>query len=355
MSYSTSIPKFAIPPYMLEQMRQYGPEELRTAAAEAMARSDTIRSERIAVQSRLASGEMSRPESPVSEPAVVGRRVYDAGGAEVLPGTLVRGDADPPTGDAAVDEAFAGAGLTYFFYRDEYGRNSIDDRGMAIDSTVHFGRRFSNAFWNGRQMVYGDGDGQLFTRFTKDLDIIAHELSHGVIQYEANLDYQFQSGALHESFADVLGSMVKQRSYGQEARAADWLIGDGVLLAEGCAMRSLKAPGTAYQNHPVLGNDPQGATMDDYRGLPFHDDRGGVHLNSGIPSHAFYVTAMELGGYAWQRAGRIWYRALCERLGRAVDFQGAAMVMIRVARDEFGPGSLEEGAVEKGWREVKVL
>jgi hypothetical protein len=119
---------------MLEQIRQYGPEELRTAAAEAMARSDTIRSERIAVQSRLASGEMTRPESAVSEPAVVGRRVYDAGGAEVLPGTLARGDADPLTGDAAVDEAFAGAGLTYFFYRDEYGRNSIDDRGMAIDS-----------------------------------------------------------------------------------------------------------------------------------------------------------------------------------------------------------------------------
>ena len=120
-------------------------------------------------------------------------------------------------------------------------------------------------------------------------------------------------------------------------------------------MRSLKAPGTAYQNHPVLGNDPQGASMDEYQGVAFYDDRGGVHLNSGIPNHAFYVTAMELGGYAWQRAGRIWYRALCNYLGRDADFQGAAMVLVQVARDEFGQGSLEEKAVEKGWREVKVL
>jgi Zn-dependent metalloprotease len=349
------VPKYAIPPYMLEQIRLHGPDELRTAAAEWLARSDSLRSERIAVQSRIASGELARPEEPVSDPAVVGRRVFDARGSEVLPGGLVRREGDPPTGDPAVDEAFAGAGLTYFFYRDEYGRNSIDDRGLGIDSTVHFGTRFNNAFWTGRQMVYGDGDGFLFTRFTKDLDIIAHELGHGVIQYEANLDYQFQSGSLHESFADVLASMVKQRSYGQEARDADWLIGANVLLGEGCAMRSLKAPGTAYRNHPVLGNDPQGATMDAYQGVPFHDDRGGVHLNSGIPNHAFYVTAMELGGYAWQRAGRIWYRALSDYLGRDADFPGAAMVLVQVARDEFGQGSREEKAVEKGWREVKVL
>jgi Zn-dependent metalloprotease len=347
--------RYFLPPYVLEQIRLHGPDELRPVAAEALSRSESIRNERVAVQSQLASGELSRPEEPVSEPGQVGRRVFDAGGAEILPGGLVRGEGDLPTGDAAADEAYAGAGLTYFFYRDEYGRNSIDDRGMGIDSTVHFGRRFNNAFWTGRQMVYGDGDGQLFTRFTKDLDIVAHELTHGVIQYEANLDYQFQSGALHESFADVLGSMVKQRSYGQDVKAADWLIGDKVLIGGQYAMRSLKAPGTAFQNHPVLGSDPQGATMDEYQDVGFHNDRGGVHLNSGIPSHAFYVTAMELGGYAWQRAGWIWYRALCNHLRRDADFQGAAMLLLELARDEFGPGSLEEKAVENGWREVKVL
>jgi len=347
--------RHAIPPYMLEQIKLKGPEELRTAAVEALERSEAFRGERTTIQSQLASGELARPAEPVSDPADVGRRVFDAGCREALPGTLARSEADPPTGDLAVDEAFAGAGLTYFFYRDEYGRNSIDDRGVGIDSTVHYGTRFNNAFWTGRQMVYGDGDGQLFTRFTKDLDIIAHELSHGVIQYEANLDYQYQSGALHESFADVLGSMVKQRSYGQEAKEADWVIGAGVLLGEGFAMRSLKAPGAAYENHPVLGTDPQGATMADFQSVPFYNDRGGVHLNSGIPSHAFYVAAMELGGYAWQKAGRIWYRALCHHLRRDADFRAAATVLVQVAREEFGAGSLEEKAVEKGWREVKVL
>ena len=347
--------RYAIPPYMLEQIELHAPDELRAAAAAALKQSESIRTERITIQTQLASGELSRPGAPVSDPTQVGRRVFDAGGAEALPGTLARSEGDPPRGDPAVDEAYAGAGLTYFFYRDEYGRNSIDDRGLGIDSTVHYGTRFNNAFWTGRQMVYGDGDDVLFTRFTSDLDIVAHELSHGVIQYEANLEYQHQSGSLHESFADVLGSMVKQRSCGQEARDADWLIGANVLLGENYAMRSLKAPGTAYENHPILGNDPQGATMDAYQSVPFHKDRGGVHLNAGIPNHAFYVAAMELGGYAWQRAGRIWYRALCERLSRDADFLGAAMMLVDVAREEFGSGSLEQKAVEKGWREVKVL
>lgn len=355
MTDSQSHVRYAIPPYMLDQIKLKGPEELRAAAAKTLEGSETLRGERSTVQSQLASGEMTRPPEAVSDPSDVGRRVFDARGREMLPGSLIRSEGDPPSGDPAVDEAFSGEGLTYFFYRDEYGRNSIDDRGLAMDATVHYGVRFNNAFWTGHRMVYGDGDGAPFTRFTKDLDIIAHELSHGVIQYEANLDYEFQPGALHESFADVLGSMVKQRSYGQEANQADWLIGDKVLIGEGHAMRSLKAPGSAYAGHPVLGNDPQGATMDEYQDLSFTNDRGGVHLNSGIPNHAFYVAAMERGGYAWQTVGRIWYRALCDRLASNADFQTAAATLLEVARDEFGPGSLEEKAVEKGWREIKVL
>lgn len=347
--------RYAIPSYMLEQIKLNGPEELHTAATETLERSELLRTERATVQEQLASGEMTRPPEAVSDPASVGRRVFDAGGWEMLPGTLVRSEGEPPTGDTAADEAFAGAGLTYFFYRDEYGRNSIDDRGMGLDATVHYGTRFNNAFWNGRQMVYGDGDDVLFSRFTKDLDIVAHELSHGVIQYEANLDYRFQSGALHESYADVLGTLVKQRSFGQEAKDADWLIGTEVLIGGQYAMRSLKAPGTAYVDHSILGTDPQGATMDEYQDVGYFNDRGGVHLNSGIPNHAFYLAAMELGGYAWQRAGRIWYRALCDQLQRDADFQAAATALVQMARDEFGVGSLEEKAVEKAWRDVKVL
>ena len=347
--------RYVIPSYMLERIELNGPEELRTAAAEALKRSESFRGERAAVQSQIASGELARPQEPVSDPAQVGRRVFDAGGWESLPGSLGRSEGDPPTGDTAADEAYAGAGLTYFFFRDEYGRNSIDDRGMGMDATVHYGTRFNNAFWTGRQMVYGDGDDVLFTRFTKNLDIMAHELSHGGIQYEANLEYEYQSGALHESFADVFGALVKQRSFGQDAKEADWLIGTDVLIGGSYAMRSLKAPGTAYLNHSVLGDDPQGATMDEYQDVGYYNDRGGVHLNSGIPNHAFYLAAMELGGFAWQRAGRIWYGALCHHLQRDADFQTAAGVLVQVAREEFGPGSLEEKAVAKGWREVKIL
>jgi len=355
MSYADYGIRSAIPPYMFKRIELEGPEELRGIASAMLERSESFRTERYSIETQLASGILTRPFQAISEPTNVNRRIYDAGGAESLPGTLARGEDDPATGDPAVDEAYDCAGLTYFFLRDEYGRNSVDDRGMSLDSTVHYGSRFNNAFWNGRQMVYGDGDDVLFTRFTKDLSIVAHELGHGVVQYEANLDYEFQSGALNESYADVIGSMVYQRSYGQTAREADWLIGREVMVGDQYAMRSMKAPGTGYLNHPILGDDPQPATMDDYLNLPMYDDRGGVHLNSGIPNHAFYVTAVELGGNAWERAGRIWYLALCNRLSRDDDFLTAATKLVQVARDEFGAGSVEEKAVQKGWKEVKVF
>jgi Zn-dependent metalloprotease len=238
---------------------------------------------------------------------------------------------------------------------DQYGRNSINDNGMIIDSTVHHGTNFNNAFWNSEQMVYGDGDEQLFTRFTIDLDVIGHELTHGVTQYEAGLIYEFQSGALNESFSDVFGLLVKQKKLGQDAEAADWLIGANVLIGDNYALRSMKAPGTAYQDHPILGDDPQPATMDDYQDLPRWDDGGGVHLNSGIPNHAFYLAAREIGGNAWEKAGLIWYRALCDILNNNATFVKAAKATILAARQEFGRGSMEVTAVRNAWKTVKVL
>jgi Zn-dependent metalloprotease len=226
---------------------------------------------------------------------------------------------------------------------------------MIIDQTVHYGEEYNNAFWNGEQMVYGDGDEELFTRFTIDMDIVAHELTHGVTQYEASLLYWYQSGALNESFSDVFGSLVKQRKLGQDVKEADWLIGANVLIGENYALRSMKAPGTAYQNHPIIGDDPQPATMDDYYELAPWDDNGGVHINSGIPNHAFYLAAMEIKGYAWEKAGLIWYRTLCDKLGKISTFVRAARATILVAREEFGVRSLEEKAVIKAWKAVKVL
>ncbi len=194
------------------------------------------------------------------------------------------------SGDAAVDEAYDGLGATFDFYLEACQRNSIDDAGLPLDATVHFGKNYDNAFWNGSQMVFGDGDGKLFNRFTVALDVIGHELTHGVTEHEAALVYQGQPGALNESMSDVFGSLVKQYALKQDAAAADWLIGAGLLAkgVKGVALRSMKAPGTAYDDR-VLGKDPQPAHMKDF--VRTTDDNGGVHINSGIPNHAFYLAA----------------------------------------------------------------
>jgi Zn-dependent metalloprotease len=208
-------------------------------------------------------------------------------------------------------------------------------------------------------MVYGDGDedlpeGQrLFNRFTISLDVIGHELTHGVTQYEAALAYWQQPGALNESMSDVFGSLVKQRRLGQTAAEADWVIGQGLFTSNvnGVGIRSMKAPGTAYDD-PVLGRDPQPAHMNDY--LNTIEDNGGVHINSGIPNHAFYVAAREMGGYAWEKAGQIWYVALRDKLREGSDFQACAEYTFQVAGERYGAGGLEQQAVKKGWMEVGI-
>jgi Zn-dependent metalloprotease len=224
---------------------------------------------------------------------------------------------------------------------------------MRLDSTVHFGTDYDNAFWNGQQMVYGDGDGQIFQRFTKCIDVIGHELTHGVTQYEAGLAYRNQPGALNESMSDVFGSLVKQYALKQTADKADWLIGEGLFTpnVKGVALRSMKAPGTAYDD-PMIGKDPQPAHMKDYRHMT--QDNGGVHINSGIPNHAFFVVAMEMGGYAWEKAGKIWYVTLRDRLRSSSSFQRAANLTFHVAGELFGTGSHEQQAVRKGWTEVGI-
>jgi Zn-dependent metalloprotease len=183
-------------------------------------------------------------------------------------------------------------------------------------STVHYDNQYDNAFWNGDQMVYGDGDDTLFDRFTKCLDVIGHELTHGVTQYTTNLAYHNQSGALNESISDVFGSMIKQKALNQSVDAADWLIGAGLFIPKDgvnrTALRSMAAPGTAYDDPSSIGSDPQPGHMDDYKSLPDtpQGDFGGVHINSGIPNKAFYEAAMAFGGNAWDFAGKVWYMAI---------------------------------------------
>jgi Zn-dependent metalloprotease len=220
---------------------------------------------------------------------------------------------------------------------------------------VHYGKDYDNAFWNGERMVFGDGDGQVFGRFTVSLTVIGHELTHGVTQYLAGLVYRDQSGALNESISDVFGSLVEQYALGQSVSQASWLIGAGLFTdqVQGSALRSMKAPGTAYDD-PVLGKDPQPARMSDY--VQTTRDNGGVHLNSGIPNRAFYLAAATLGGFAWERAGRIWYESLrSAKVRPTTGFARFAGVTVGVAGQLFGVGSAEQQAVRAAWNEVEVL
>jgi len=335
-----------LPPHILRAIVERGSAEQRAWAVQVLAVSERIRGRRELL------GDLATATALAAEGKQ--RTVYDAGGGSQLPGTLVRSEGQGPVGDVAVNEAYDGSGATWDLYHDVYSRNSIDDRGMPLVSTVHYRVGFDNAFWDGSQMVYGDGDGKLFERFTKAIDVIGHELTHGITQYEANLAYSSQSGALNESFSDVFGSLVKQRSLGQTADAADWLIGEGLFTAavHGTAFRSMAAPGTAYDD-PVIGKDPQPADMAHY--VETADDNGGVHINSGIPNRAFYLAATAIGGYAWERAGQVWYVTLRDRLRPDSDFRAAATLTIAAAGELFGAGSGVASAVRAAWTTVGVL
>jgi Zn-dependent metalloprotease len=330
---------------MLREIAKRGEEDEREHAFKSLSLSGQFRGRR-----EVLGAFMLASATPTGEKR---RTIYDAKHGEDLPGMLVRGEGDPKSKDPAVNEAYDGAGITYELYKMTLDRNSIDNRGLRLDSTVHYGRDYDNAFWEGRQMVYGDGDGKLFNRFTKAIDVIGHELAHGVMQYEAALVYKDQSGALNESFSDVFGSLVKQYKLKQKADKADWLIGKGLFApkVKGVALRSMKEPGTAYDD-PVLGKDPQPGHMKDYQKT--EDDNGGVHLNSGIPNHAFYFVAMELGGHAWEKAGRIWYVTLRDRLRSKANFQQMADLTFRVAGELYGKASREQKAVRAGWKGVGI-
>lgn len=297
--------------------------------------------------------ELSGRRGTVEE-ALLDRTIHTANNRRRLPGKVVREEGDDPTGDIAVDEAYDGLGATYDLFAEEYNRNSIDDEGMKLLATVHYGRNYDNAFWNGKQMVFGDG--RIFNRFTSAIDVMGHELSHGVVEYTSGFRYVDQSGALNESVADVFGSLVKQRSLGQTAEEADWLIGRELVEGteiNGVALRSMKEPGTAYDDPLLGGKDPQPAHMRDY--VETQQDNGGVHINSGIPNHAFYLAATKIGGFAWEEAGLVWYEALLSEVMPRQDFIGWAELTIETAAHLFGDNDMVTLAIEEAWSEVGVL
>lgn len=349
-----------VPPHMLRVMMLRGDEKTSEMARALLKIGASLRDERALLacggRPAAASGGGAFVANAISETDasahVLDRRIHDGANKAALPGKLVRAEGDGPTGDAEVDRAYDGAGEVFDLFSKEFGRNSLDDAGMPLIATVHHRRNYNNAFWNGEQMAYGDGDGRIFTTFT-DMSVIAHEMAHGVVQFSGGLIYRDQSGALNESVADVFGAIATQRRLGQSVHQADWLIGSEILGPEinGVALRSMKAPGTAYADD-LLGQDPQPWHMDGF--VHTADDDGGVHINSGIPNHAFYLYCMYLGGNSWEKPGHVWYKALQDLNNPQATFKDWADQTMEAVIALHGLGSLEMVMLRRAWKLVGI-
>jgi len=267
-------------------------------------------------------------------------KTYTANNGTRLPGTLMT-DTDTTWNSsvqkAAVDAHYY-AGATYDYYHNMFGRNSLDNAGMSIISTVHYSVNYVNAFWNGKQIVFGDGNGVDSVELSGSLDVIAHELTHGVNSYEANLVYRDQSGALSESFSDTMGTAIE---FAVQPQKADWLLGEDIWTPyiNGDALRSMK--------DPTIYGDP--AHMDDY--VYTTSDNGGVHTNCGIPNKAAYLVGSSIGA---EKMAQIYYRALSVYLISTSNFSDCRAALIQSATDLYGAGGTEYNAVADAFDAVGI-
>lgn len=331
-----------IPPQILARLATCAVPEVRHAAELTQRQAETI-------LARRTSTRRAREAAPTTRQGE--RTVYDCNHKwEQRVGAPVRAEGDGPTADGDVNDAYDHAGTVRDYFATVHGRASIDGMGLPLILNVHYGIKYLNAFWDGDEMTFGDGDGRVFVGFAQSLDVVAHELGHGVTQYACALEYRGQSGALNEHLSDVWGSAITQWANGEDVATADWLIGDEIMAPglEGQALRSMKAPGTAYDN-PLMGKDPQPAHMRDYDTSPA--DNGGVHINSGIPNRAFYLAATRIGTPA---AAAIWYAGMTD-LAPTARFNDAVTAMSAAARTLGGDGSVPadaENAVLAAFGEV---
>jgi len=245
--------------------------------------------------------------------------------------------------DPAAVSAMQNTLSVYDYYLQTFNRKSIDDKNKNLLAVVHFDESYNNAFWNGSFMVYGDGDGKVFSSLANCLDVAAHEMTHGVIENSANLIYQHQSGALNESFADVFAVLIDRNN---------WTIGEDCTVASPGYLRSL--------SNPQSGLSPQPSRMSQYRNLPNtpDGDNGGVHINSGIPNHAAYLTFKNLQEngnsetQSFEKTEQIYYRALNLYLHASSRFLDARRALVQAAEDLYGEAEML--AVQAAWDEVEV-
>ena len=272
---------------------------------------------------------------------------YTARNAETEPGTLMTSSSTTVSDRAAVSAHYF-AGVVYDFYKNVLNRNSLDNSGMTLTSTVHYGSSYNNAFWDGSQMVYGDGDGSEFTYFSGDLDVVGHEMTHGVTERTANMTYSYQPGALNESVSDIFGVLIETydkynvKNGGTWAfNASDWVVGDDIYTpgTSGDALRSLA--------NPTLYDQPD--NMSNY--VNTSSDNGGVHTNSGIPNKAAFLIAQSIG---CPETAAIYYKALTTYFGASTDFAGSLDGLVQAATDIYGASSSEVTAVRNAYQSVGI-
>jgi Zn-dependent metalloprotease len=280
-------------------------------------------------------------EELAPSPAVT---AYDCRHSRVLPGLPVSNPG--ASSDATVKRAFNEAAKVAEFYKEVFDRNSIDNQGMTIMSSVHYGSNYNNALWNGTQMVYGDGDGKLFLDFTKGNDVIGHELTHGVTQHTLGLNYEDEAGGLNESMSDCFGSMFRQWEADQDVNAADWLIGHDLMGPDAKArgytcLRDMADPGA---QHCLAPQPTQYSQI-----TPGMDP----HYTSGPPNLAFCTACKAYGGKSWEKVGQVWYDALTT-FGPAPDLGMTEFAnrTRQVAVTKYRGDSAVADAVDQGWKKV---
>lgn len=288
-----------IPKSVLDELAKMSslPAASRQSFADTAALEEYWRKARLANAKSASAFASFGGAAALAYPPVV--TVNNCNHTQVLPGTPIPN----PATDATAKRTFAETTAMARFLHDVFGRNSLDNNGMTLQSSVHYGVKYNNAFWNGNQMTYGDGDGSIFVDFTKGNDVIAHELTHGITQFTTQLAYANQAGGLNESCSDVFGSMFRQWRANQTAATADWLIGKDIMGPAAIAMgktclRDMAAPRANHCLAPQIDHFSQYANGQD------------PHVTSGVPNRAFCLAAKAIGGKSWEKAGKIWYAVM---------------------------------------------
>jgi Zn-dependent metalloprotease len=291
---------------------------------------------------RVASLMAAAPAAAVAPaPAIT---VFNCNHGQTLPGAQILNPAT--SSDATAKHVFGETSSVAAFYSQVFGRNSVDGMGMTLISSIHYGVGYNNAFWNGMQMTYGDGDGMIFVDFSKGNDVIGHELTHGVTQHSLGLNYTNEAGGLNESMSDCFGSMFRQWEAKQNVNQADWLIGKDIMgpaaLKRGfTCLRDMANPAAKH----CLA--PQPTKFSQYR--PGMDP----HESSGIPNLAFYTAAKAVGGHSWDKVGQIWYKSMTG-FGPAPNMKMKAFAnRTRAVAAQLYPGNTAvANAVNAGWKKV---